>query len=307
MCRPGASMRGGRITVNNTRKKRIPVVCRGRGPRTPAVPGFCALFVRSPRRAGGLFALVPFAYAGRKGRSLRSLPATRVPPLRPSSLPALRARPLRRCRWGGGVGAVPASLGALPARLPPLPAAGGGWLPSFAVSFCGGVPWLFPFRLLLRWCVPPAPGLRRGRVPRWAFRSARRPAPCPGVSRSCGFPARLPPGVSPFRGVAGCRRRVAAVAFAPCRVGSRSLFRLRRRRSRSVAVAPRGCWPPVSRWLVPPLSRVGAFPFPRRRLGGGRVFGWSPAVAGVPPAGVGGGFLGAGRWPFGRGRLCGWR
>lgn len=104
-------------------------------------------------------------------------------------------------------------------------------------------------------CVPPVVGSRRGRVALWACRSVRPPVPCRVSLRSCGFLARLPPGVSLFRGVAGCRRRVAAVVFAPFRAGSWFPFRSRRRRPRpSVAGAPRGAWPPCSP-LVPPLLR----------------------------------------------------
>ena len=113
------------------RNKRIPVFSRGRCPRAPAIPGFCALFVRSPRRAGGLFALSALrcARATRAGRFAPS-PLRGSPPCARARCGPSRVRPLRPWRWGGGV------LGSLPS-LSPAPCGpsaapcGGGWVAPF--------------------------------------------------------------------------------------------------------------------------------------------------------------------------------
>ena len=102
----------------------------------PAGRARCARMF-SPASRRGAFALVPFAAGGCKGL-LR-----RFAPLRPSSLPARRTRPLRRCRWGGGFGVPSRPGGPLPAGLPPLLRRWGGgsrWsLSAFMGVRCGFV------------------------------------------------------------------------------------------------------------------------------------------------------------------------
>ena len=103
-----------------------------------AIPGGCARFASLPAAGRrGLSALVPFACATRKGRSLRSLPASRVPPLRAASLRALRARPPRLRLRGCGVGGSLPSLRGGPAALSAAPAA--GWRVRFRVRLLLGV------------------------------------------------------------------------------------------------------------------------------------------------------------------------
>lgn len=83
-----------------------------------------------PRRALGLFALVPFAAGGHKG-SLR-----RFAPLRPSSLPALCARPLGPSAWGVGWGSF-LSLSPAPGGRFRRSGGGGWWLPLVAGVLVG--------------------------------------------------------------------------------------------------------------------------------------------------------------------------
>ena len=101
----------------------------------PAGRARCARMF-SPASRRGAFALVPFAAGGCKGL-LR-----RFAPLRPSSLPALRTRPLRRCRWGGRLGSL-LSLWPAPCGPSAAPAAVGGgsrWsLSAFVGVRCGFV------------------------------------------------------------------------------------------------------------------------------------------------------------------------
>ncbi len=124
---PAPSMAQGPSTVCCTRTKGIPAFSRGRCPRTPAIPGFCALFVRSPRRAGGLLALC--ALRLRRAQGFGRF-APRCAPLPPSSLRAVARLPPPALALGGR-GWVPSR----PCR--PLPAGasaapcGGGWVAPF--------------------------------------------------------------------------------------------------------------------------------------------------------------------------------
>lgn len=117
--------------VGRARTKRIPVFSRGRCPRTPAIPGFCALFVRSPRLAGGLLALC--ALRLRRAQGFGRF-APRFAPLPPSSLRAVARLPPPALALGGR-GWVPSR----PCR--PLPAGasaapcGGGWVAPFGRWF----------------------------------------------------------------------------------------------------------------------------------------------------------------------------
>ncbi len=88
------------------RNKRIPVCCRGRGPRTPAVPGVCASlrFAFPPAGPWGFSRFVPFAASGRQGFGRF---APRFAPLRPSSLRAVARSPPPAPAWGGGWGSLP--------------------------------------------------------------------------------------------------------------------------------------------------------------------------------------------------------
>ncbi len=287
------------------RNKRIPVLCRGRGPRTPAVLGFCALSVRfPPRRAGGLLALCAL-----RSRRAQGPVAALPPPLRPGSLRAVARLPPPALPLGGG------GWGSLPS-VSPAPGGRfrrsrrrrvGGSLRSL-LAFCGGALCLFLFLSPLRLFVPPGAVSRRGRVAPLASLSARPPVPCRVSLRLCGFLARLPLAGSPRLGGGACRRCVAAAVSARFPAGLRFRSRLRRRRSRSVAVGRRGAWRLFFPLLAWSLRRVGAFPFPRHRLpGGGRVFWWPPAVAGIPPISGERCRFRARRWPLRRGRLCRWR
>ena len=110
--RRAPSWRAVRATASVARRKQESLVfCRGRGPRTPAVPGCCARcarrFTPPPRR--GAIALVPFACTGRKG-SVASLPAARPCPRLRFGLGALAPSALRLggCGWVGLLALVPA-------------------------------------------------------------------------------------------------------------------------------------------------------------------------------------------------------
>jgi hypothetical protein len=104
-------------------KAKNPCYFRGRGPRTPAVLGCCALFVRNfPVCAGGLAAFCPSFAAGDKG-SVATLPASR--PCALALFGLLPPCPLRRFALGGGVG----GLSLLPCG--PLPA--GRWISQFGI------------------------------------------------------------------------------------------------------------------------------------------------------------------------------
>ena len=180
----------------------------------------------------------------------------------------------------------------------------------------GGVPWLFLVSPLRRSlppsCVPPGSRSRPGRVARWAFPSARRPGRFPVSWRLFGLLRSPPlPGFPPL-GVAGSPVRAGSfpfAPFAPCPLppGARRPgacpSRSRRRPFRSGAVAPRAAWPPCS----PPGAGLSRVPVPvsrspRRRPGGG-VFRWPPLAGGLPAPGGRCRGLGAGRWPFGVGRV----
>ena len=136
-----------------------------------------------------------------------------------SSLPARRARPLRRCRWGGGFGVPSRPCRPLPAGASAAPAAAGGRLPSVAGSPCGGVSWSLCLavpascRSFAWFSVPPGAGSRPGAVPPWACRSAVRVARCRGLSPWPGSVRSPPRPASRCLGVGACR---PAPAFAPC-------------------------------------------------------------------------------------------
>ena len=285
------------------------MLCRGRGPRTPAVLGVCALFVRSPRRAGGLLALC----ALRLRRSTRVRFAASRPCARLRFGPS-RVCPLRRCRWGVWVGVPSRPCRPLPAGASAAPCGGGGWwLSSFAVGFCGGVSWLvrWLFLPLRAWFCPLVVVLRPGRVPRWASRSARRRWRCWALSRSRGFRRRSRRPRSRARGVGACRPLVVAVGFAPCRLArvarprGRFPCRFRRRPFRLAVAARRAPWPPCSR-LVAGLSRVGVFGgvrggFARRVLCAARAGFARRAPPRAAPAGSG-----CACWRVGRAGRVGW-
>lgn len=154
-----------------------------------AIPGGCARFASLPAAGRrGLSALVPFACATRKGRSLRSLPASRVPPIARGfasgssrSPPAAPAPGVR----GWGVPPFPAGRSRRPFRR----SCGGLAGPVSGSASLGGVPWLL---LLLSWFLaavacwprfrgvgssasPSRPGARAGGC---ALRPALSPAPC---------------------------------------------------------------------------------------------------------------------------------
>lgn len=190
---PRRVLRRGRIAVCLPRKKRIPVVCRGRGPRTPAIPGCCALFVRNfPRLRRGAGGFLPFVRCGRQGFGRY---APRCTPLRPGSLRAFAALPppaLRSGGWGWGLSLLP--CGPLPADLPPLPAAGGGGSRGSLSAFVGVSRVAFP-----------------------VFRGSFRPLPVRALARLC--PGRVVSPVPPcvFRLCGGrpllvARRRCVVLA-----------------------------------------------------------------------------------------------
>ena len=266
---PGAIPGAGLATFLGKRTKRLPVFYRGRCPRTPAIPGFCARFVRSRPRSGGLLRLCPLLRAGarRRGLSCPRLAAGRVraprSALPPSSRRALRARPPGAGLGGWGVGwSLRVPLARSRRALPPLPA---------AVVWGGLVLWWFggvlcrSFLLLPPCCAPRGLAWLPGRAPPWAFRSAPRRAPCPGRSLWFASLPRRALARSPVRGPAACRRRVAAAWFARFRSRRASRrrgwfpFRWRRRPFRSVAVARPApsppSWPPAAALA---LSRGGA-------------------------------------------------
>lgn len=93
-----------------------------------AIPGGCARFASLPAAGRrGLSALVPFACATRKGRSLRSLPASRVPPHCARLRFGLFALAPRGSGSGGaGLGGPSLPCGAVPPPLPPLLRRAGG-------------------------------------------------------------------------------------------------------------------------------------------------------------------------------------
>ena len=181
----------------------------------------------------------------------------------------------------------------------------GGSLRSL-VGFGGGVSWSLCLavpascRSFAWFSVPPGAGSRRGAVPPWACPSAARVARCRGLSPWPGSVRSPPRRASRGLGVGACRR---APVFAPCvrsPVGLRFPCRFAGA-CRPVAPACGACWPLVrlSRALPVPVPRVGS-----RRRG---VFRLAPAVAGVRAARGRRRGLGARPWPFGRGRLRGWR
>ena len=267
---------------------------RGRGPRTPAIPGFCTLFVRSPRRALGLCALVPVPGRRRQGgagcpaRAWRSGASLRPPrPCAAAPSRALCARPLGPSAGGVGWGSLPSLSPAPGGRFRRSRRRGGGGSLRLWVRFGGGVSW-FVFACLavpascrsFAWfSVPFGAGSRRGAVPPWVCRSAVRVARCRGLSRSRGFPRSPPlrasrcPGVGgfpPAPAFAWCARWPVGLRF-PCRCAP------------ACRRAGRGCalW-----WSLVRLSRVLPLPLPFP-LGGSRrrgVFRLAPARAGVRPA-----------------------
>ncbi len=205
----------------------------------------CSLRSRFPRVApGGFCALVPSAAGGRKG-SLR-----RFAPLPPSSLPALRARPLRRCRWGGGFGVPSRRCPALPAPVSAAPCGGGvdgslrsrvrfvGVCRGLSVSLCrfrsGGFrgPAFGPLsgravgRFRLGFVVPPFASLavrvRRGRA---VFLVRRRVALCVVLGSAASRPPRLLRRARGGRWLRGVGSRLpvrAAVPVGLARPGGRS-------------------------------------------------------------------------------------
>ena len=261
-----------------------------------------------PRRAGGLFALVPVP--GRRRKAARAVLPALGGRAHPAPASALRRRPspcpvrspppaLPPGGWGCGLSC--SSCCAAPAAPSAAPAAGGWWLSSFAVGLCGGVLCLFS-RFLLRplLCGRPALRSRLGLGVRWVFRFARPPAPCPASWPWCGFP-RWPLLAGLLRlGVVGCRPCAGVVVCARFRAGLRFPSRLRRLVRLGVVAVP-APWLRGSRlralWA---LSRALFVPAPVRRARRGGLFGWSPPAGGVPPAGVGRGGRRVGCWPFRR-------
>lgn len=205
---------------------------------------FASLTVFPASRQGAFCACAVRLRRATRVRSLR-FPASR--PLHPASLPALCARPLWRCRSGGGVGAVPASLWRAPGALSAAPGGGGVGGSRWSLGLCGGVPWLcsrclvlpvscrsFPWR-----CVRPAVGSRPGAVPPWVCRSAVPPARCRGLSPSRGS-ARSPPRPAlRCLGVGVCRCVRVFARCARCPVASRCRCRF----ARACRRAGRGCVP----------------------------------------------------------------
>ena len=178
---PAPSLARGREPFSNApRLLKNPCFCRGRGPRTPAVPGFCCSLRSRPCRAGGLFALSALcSLRATRVRSLRS-PLRALAPLLSSGGRAFA--PSGSGPGGRGFGSLP-SLSPAPGGPSAAPAAAGGWLSSFAVGFWGSY---------VRFCFRAAP-LVRG-----AFRSL---CPC-AVGRfrpGCVVPA-FAPGVFRLRG-----------------------------------------------------------------------------------------------------------
>jgi hypothetical protein len=191
----------------------------------------------------------PSCWAGRRRGSSVALCGPcfldpRGPALPPSSLRALRARPLRPWRWGGG-GWVPSR----PCR--PLPAGasaapgGGGRVVLGSLVFFGGASWPLSrsFLPLPPCCVPRGLVWLPGRVPPWAFRSAPRRVPCAASWRWFVSARWLALARSPVRGRGACRPLVAGLWFArfpprlACRLVGWSRFRFRRRPCRFGAVA----------------------------------------------------------------------
>jgi hypothetical protein len=257
---PAPSLAQGPSTAYRTPTKRIPAFSRGRGPRTPAIPGFCALCVRSRRLAGGhMGALCPcrVVAARRRGLSCPRLAAWRVPAPRS----ALRRRPAPcSCALApSGPGAGGAGLGSLPS-LPPAP--GGrfhrsrrrGVAGSLVRWFFGGVLWPLSRSFLPRppCCVPRGLVWLPGRVPPWAFPSAPRRARCVALWLWFVSPRRRARARSPVPGRAACRplAGVASCArFPPPRAWRPRGWcpcRSRRRPSRFAGVVPRAAWPPCS-------------------------------------------------------------
>lgn len=103
-----------------------------------AIHGGCACFAARPVAGQrGLCALVPFAGAPCKGRSLRSLPATRVPPIaRGFASGPCRAPPAAPAPGVRGWGSLPSLRGG-PAA--PSAAPCGGWWSGFLVRLFLGV------------------------------------------------------------------------------------------------------------------------------------------------------------------------
>lgn len=254
-----------------------------------------------PRRAGGLLRLCRSLRAGDKG-SLR-----RFAPLRPllASGPS-RSPPPALPLGGVGLGFPPVPVARSRRALPPLLRRRVGGSLRSLVGFGGGVSWSLCLavpascRSFAWFSVPPGAGSRPGAVPPWACRSAARVARCRGLSPWPGSVRSPPRPASRCLGVGACR---PAPAFARCawlRVGLRFPCRFAGA-CRPAAPACGACWPLVRLSRALPLSvpRVGS-----RRRG---VFRLAPAVAGVRAAGGRRRRFGAGRWPFGRGRLRGWR
>ena len=134
LARPGAIHGAGAEHGRRTPTKRIPAFSRGRGPRTPAIPGCCALFVRSPRRAGGLLALC--ALRLRRAQGFGRF-APRCAPLPPASLRAVARLPPPALALGGR-GWVPSRpCRPLPAGASAAPGGGGLGGLGFAGAFWG--------------------------------------------------------------------------------------------------------------------------------------------------------------------------
>ena len=269
-----------------------------------------------PRRAGGLFALVPVP--GRRRKAARAVLPALGGRAHPAPASALRRRPspcpvrspppaLPPGGWGCGLSC--SSCCAAPAAPSAAPAAGGWWLSSFAVGLCGGVLCLFS-RFLLRplLCGRPALRSRLGLGVRWVFRSARPPALCPASWPWCGFrPPWLLAGLLRLGGVA-CRPCVAVAWCARFRAGLRFPSRLRRLVRLGVVGRPVRWRCGSPRLVLWALSRALFVPAPVRRVRRARrggLFGWSPPAGGVPPAGVGRGGRCVGCWPFRRCRVRG--
>ena len=264
----------------------------------PAGRARCARMF-SPASRRGAFALVPFAAGGCKGL-LR-----RFAPLRPSSLPALRTRPLRRCRWGGRLGSLlslwPAPCG--PSAAPVAVSGGSRWsLSAFVgvrcgfvfsrfVSRCRRVAWLAGFaavRALVALARRFGAGCRRV--------SLARPVVAPVV-----FQCR---GRGGFRVVFGCvGLRVGVVGLGRLPVGRSAVRRPLRHSVRGFGAGGRAACAPACRsrcasrsaWLGAGLGGWGFL----WRGGAAAAAGAGRPLAGVPLA-----LAGARLAPRSGGALC---
>ena len=243
---PAPSMAQGPRTDRRAPTKRIPGFSRGRCPRTPAIPGFCALFVRSPRLAGGHGgALCPcrVVAARRRGLSCPRWAAWRIPA--PRSALRRRPGPCSCALAPSGPGAGGAGLGSLPS-LSPAPGgrfrrsrrrgAGGSWVRWCFLGVSCGRFLVCPFRFrraaFRAVCVRALGGFRPRRfVPpvrcgvvrfggRGPFFLARRRRPVRAVVGRA--PARGLSGLSGSPGSRRCGRCAVLGGFRPGGAAARS-------------------------------------------------------------------------------------